>query len=227
MRAKKEGFIAPRGPRWPGTGPNGKEWALSGDIDVCDCSPSPLFHAERNMTMSFTAEEVAKLMGQSSTGSSSVGNKVPGYDEQVRVVADRVSIAGYPYSIETASGDVYCGRVESLLGSQVTRRTGLSAIFFILGFVSFWIVGALDSEICRYFPSVCRPKSGVCAELGKCGSSPLRMVEVFAVYLGPSVAFAVIAAIFSAQRRGFCRWLILAVSLVFVHLLLMEGLRFT
>jgi hypothetical protein len=110
---KKEGFIAPRGPRRPGTGPNGKEWALSGDINVCDCSPPPLFHAERNMTMSFTAEEVAKLMGQSSTGSSSVGNTVPAYDEQVRVVADRVSIAGYPYYIETASGDVYCGRVES------------------------------------------------------------------------------------------------------------------
>ena len=32
---KQDGFIAPKGPRLPGTGPNGKPWALSGDINVC------------------------------------------------------------------------------------------------------------------------------------------------------------------------------------------------
>ncbi|TGN99310.1 hypothetical protein [Burkholderia sp. USMB20] len=59
---KQEGFIAPAGPRWPGTGPNGKPWALSGDINVCGCNPPPVFYAERGMSMSFTAEEAATLV---------------------------------------------------------------------------------------------------------------------------------------------------------------------
>lgn len=59
---KREGFIAPRGPRWPGTASNGKQWALSGDINVCGCNPPPVFHAERGMTMSFTAEQATALI---------------------------------------------------------------------------------------------------------------------------------------------------------------------
>ncbi|WP_426396796.1 M35 family metallo-endopeptidase [Ralstonia sp. R-29] len=57
---KREGFIAPEGPRHAGTGPNGKPWALSGDINVCGCHPAPVFYAERAMKMSFTSEEVAR-----------------------------------------------------------------------------------------------------------------------------------------------------------------------
>ncbi|WP_395067764.1 hypothetical protein [Paraburkholderia silvatlantica] len=66
---KEEGYIAPRGPRWPGTGPNGKQWALSGDINICGCNPPPIFRPirERHMTMSFTADEAARLMAPSST----------------------------------------------------------------------------------------------------------------------------------------------------------------
>jgi hypothetical protein len=59
---KQEGFIAPQGPRWPGTGPNGKPWALSGDINICGCNPPPAFYAERGMSMSFTAMEAATLV---------------------------------------------------------------------------------------------------------------------------------------------------------------------
>ncbi|WP_296650109.1 hypothetical protein [Paraburkholderia sp.] len=59
---KQEGFIAPKGPRWPGTGPNGQQWALSGDINVCGCNPPPVFYAERGMSMTFTAEEAAALV---------------------------------------------------------------------------------------------------------------------------------------------------------------------
>ncbi|MDR3095823.1 MAG: hypothetical protein LBV73_01970, partial [Paraburkholderia sp.] len=32
---EQEGFIAPRGPRRAGTGPNGQQWALSGDVNIC------------------------------------------------------------------------------------------------------------------------------------------------------------------------------------------------
>jgi hypothetical protein len=58
---KRRGFIAPKGPRWPGTGPNGEQWALSGDINVCGCNPPPIFYAERGMSMIFTSEQVARL----------------------------------------------------------------------------------------------------------------------------------------------------------------------
>lgn len=57
---KQAGFIAPQGPRWAGTGPNGKPWALSGDINVCGCKPSPVFHAMRSMKMTFTSEDIAQ-----------------------------------------------------------------------------------------------------------------------------------------------------------------------
>jgi hypothetical protein len=57
----QEGFIAPKGPRRPGTGPNGQPWALSGDINICGCSPPPVFYAERGMSMTFTAENIATL----------------------------------------------------------------------------------------------------------------------------------------------------------------------
>lgn len=65
---KQQGFIGPQGPRWPGTAPNGKPFALSGDINVCGCNPPPVFYAERSMSMSFTAEQAAALVA-SSTGS--------------------------------------------------------------------------------------------------------------------------------------------------------------
>lgn len=60
---EQEGFIAPKGPRWPGTAHNGQQWALSGDINICGCSPPPVFYAERGMSMSFTSEQAAALMG--------------------------------------------------------------------------------------------------------------------------------------------------------------------
>lgn len=58
----QKGFIAPKGPRWPGTGPNGMRWALSGDINVCACNPPQVFHAERGMSMTFAPEEAAALV---------------------------------------------------------------------------------------------------------------------------------------------------------------------
>ncbi|MGF6568594.1 hypothetical protein ABH945_000670 [Paraburkholderia sp. GAS333] len=113
---KQEGYIAPRGPRWPGTGPNGKKWALSGDINICGCNPPPLFYPsrERHMTMSFTSDEAARLMGKATpVSSSAVASSVAIYDEQVRAVAARASLAGYPYLIEKADGQTVCGRIES------------------------------------------------------------------------------------------------------------------
>ena len=53
---KKEGFICPSGPRLPGTTENGKMWALSGDINICNCDPHPVFDATRNYTMTMDGE---------------------------------------------------------------------------------------------------------------------------------------------------------------------------
>lgn len=59
---KREGFIAPAGPRRPGTAPNGKPWALGGDINICGCNPPPVFHAPvHGMRMTFTDEEIARM----------------------------------------------------------------------------------------------------------------------------------------------------------------------
>lgn len=57
---RKTGSIAASGPRRLGTAWNGKDWALSGDINICDCDPAPVFSAQRNMTMLLTSEEIAR-----------------------------------------------------------------------------------------------------------------------------------------------------------------------
>lgn len=113
---KQEGYIAPRGPRWPGTGPNGKQWALSGDVNICGCNPPPIFYSihERHMTMSFTSGEAARLMGKATpVSSNAVASSVAIYDEQVRAIAARASLAGYPYFVETSDGRTAAGRLDS------------------------------------------------------------------------------------------------------------------
>ena len=110
---KQEGYIAPKGPRWPGTGPNGQQWALSGDINICGCTPSPVFYAERNMHMVFTAEESARLTGKAVAGASIGIASAAAYDEQVCAVGDKSALVGYPYFIETSAGAVHSGRVDA------------------------------------------------------------------------------------------------------------------
>lgn len=46
---KREGFVAPTGSRNPGRMENGQPWALDGDINVCNCNPAPVYHAQRFM----------------------------------------------------------------------------------------------------------------------------------------------------------------------------------
>lgn len=90
---KREGFIAPAGPRLPGTAPNGQQWALSGDINACGCSPPPVFHAERSMKMIVTSHEAAEPvksrrvpMSEDEVPIASVAADIAlDYDEQVRV----------------------------------------------------------------------------------------------------------------------------------------------
>ncbi|WP_174998015.1 hypothetical protein [Burkholderia lata] len=117
----QKGFIAPKGPRWPGTGPNGKPWALSGDINVCGCNPPPVFYAERAMRMSFTTEQVAALTGPIRNHADSAPAADGRHGEQY-VLCDEQSgrpLACVRYRIYTASGQVFSG-VTDLEGN--TRR---------------------------------------------------------------------------------------------------------
>ncbi|WGS40261.1 hypothetical protein LFL97_10900 [Burkholderia sp. JSH-S8] len=125
---KQEGFIAPKGPRWPGTGPNGNQWALSGDINVCGCNPSPVFHAERNMRMVFTAEQAAALTGQSAPRSPLAIHAE--HDEQfvLRDVDTGRPLARVRYRIRTASGKVFSGVTDATGHTQRVTTTNTESL---------------------------------------------------------------------------------------------------
>ncbi|MCA8277205.1 hypothetical protein LGN17_32480 [Burkholderia sp. AU30280] len=107
---KREGFIAPEGPRLPGTGPNGQQWALSGDINACGCHPPPVFYAERGMRMVIGNEYLAAQKGQGSGNFQSTADDA-GYDEQYVLRSERTGspLARVPYRIHTSSGKLFSG----------------------------------------------------------------------------------------------------------------------
>jgi hypothetical protein len=107
----------------------------------------------------------------------------------------------------------------------VIKRSALTLGFFLLGFVSLFAFGVLDAHMCATFAKLCEPKPGQCTELGKCGSSLALDLKVFAVYLGPSIVFAIAAAIASARRRSGRFWLLLTALLVIAHWTVMEAVR--
>ncbi|AQQ41015.1 MULTISPECIES: hypothetical protein [Burkholderia] len=108
---KREGYIAPQGPRWPGTGPNGKQWALSGDINVCGCNPPPVFYAERGMRMTFTAGETATLTGRQPDAAK---RSFVVHDEQFTLLDDsRRPLASIRYRIVTDAGQIFTGTTDT------------------------------------------------------------------------------------------------------------------
>ncbi|WP_175834174.1 hypothetical protein [Burkholderia cenocepacia] len=124
---KQEGFVAPVGPRWPGTGPNGKPWALSGDINVCDCNPPPVFYAERGMKMTFATEEVARLTGKNDLGVAPASGRTAVHDQQfvIRNKKSRQPVAGVRYWITNYRGDVLASGATDAQGRTmrvVTRK---------------------------------------------------------------------------------------------------------
>ena len=100
---KREGYIAPQGPRRPGNGPNGKQWGLSGDINICGCNRPPIFYAERGMRMIFTAEEAATLSGRKPVvADRSFARSTAVHDEQFTLLDDtRLPLANIRYQIVT------------------------------------------------------------------------------------------------------------------------------
>jgi hypothetical protein len=121
---KREGFIAPKGPRRKGTGPNGKGWALSGDINICGCNPAPAFYAERGMMMTLAAHEIEAW--RQANGLPSLAESVrihAGYDELI-VLKDEQGqpVVNQRYRIETADGQVFEG-VTNDAGETTRVRT--------------------------------------------------------------------------------------------------------
>jgi hypothetical protein len=117
---KREGFIAPNGgPRHGGTAPNGKQWALGGDINVRGCNPPPVFHApERGMFMRFTSEEIASMSASIIPAHAAQRADMSGpaeYDDYY-VLIDQASgkpIANAVYAIKRADGSVEHGTTDS------------------------------------------------------------------------------------------------------------------
>lgn len=58
---KREGYISPRGPRHAGTAENGRQHALSGDVNACGCEPPPVFQVVRTMMETIGEGDVARM----------------------------------------------------------------------------------------------------------------------------------------------------------------------
>jgi uncharacterized Zn-binding protein involved in type VI secretion len=112
-----EGFIQCIQPRLPDRF-NGVEYALSGDLCICNCRPAPKLIADqsaKSQTFLFADEDLTR--GEDlATG--------PAYDEQPRLVAP--PIEGLPYCVETADGRIFSGRTgrDGLLPRVATEGEG-------------------------------------------------------------------------------------------------------
>jgi hypothetical protein len=110
----QDGFIGPRGFRWDGTASNGQQWALSGDINVCGCSPPPIFHAERNMAQVFDADEGA-LFGRGNSPIQPAQIARGAFDQYFRLTDQRTGkpLRGVPYRIVTEDDEEFEGHTDS------------------------------------------------------------------------------------------------------------------
>lgn len=86
---------------------NGREFALSDDLCICNCSPAPKLIAEQTVKFQLLALVPDELVHSASvTPARPLAS--PGYDEQPRLVAP--PIEGMPYFIVTAEGRTFSGR---------------------------------------------------------------------------------------------------------------------
>jgi len=116
---KREGFVAPNGgPRHGGTAPNGKQWALGGDINVCGCNPPPVFHTpERGMFMRFTSEELVQMgvpvVSPFASQRASAPEDVE-HDDYYALIDQESGkpVANTVYAIKRADGDIEHGTTD-------------------------------------------------------------------------------------------------------------------
>lgn len=115
---KKAGFICPSGPRLPGTAENGKQHALSGDVNICDCKPPPVFFAVRNMTENITSSDIERMGAVYKPVGKPLASSAPAptqaYDHRFQAVSERTGqpLVNYPYTITLASGAEVSGHTD-------------------------------------------------------------------------------------------------------------------
>jgi hypothetical protein len=131
---KREGFIAPKGPRRKGTAPNGKEWALSGDVNICGCNPAPVFYAERGMMVTLAPHEIEawrQAAGLPPLAESTRARRQ--YDELI-VLKDEQGhpVANQRYRIETADGQIFEGVTNNAGETTRIRTDGPTQLFIEL-----------------------------------------------------------------------------------------------
>ncbi|WP_232430781.1 hypothetical protein [Burkholderia ubonensis] len=102
---------------------------MSGDINVCGCNPPPVFYAERNMRMVFTAEQVATLTGQGALRSAAEGRVE--HDEQyvLRDADTGRPLARVQYRIRTASGKVFSGVTDATGHTQRVTTNSIESLY--------------------------------------------------------------------------------------------------
>jgi hypothetical protein len=122
---KKVGFISPSGPRLPDKAENGQQHALSGDINVCDCKPAPVFFAIRNMTETITSEDIARMNGVYKRASGG-GHASVNFGEQFLLRDERTgrSLSHIHYRIRSASGVTAVGITDSAGKTQRIEFAG-------------------------------------------------------------------------------------------------------
>lgn len=101
------GFIVCTGPRLPSTGPDGRESALSGDLCMCKCEPSPFLLASQD----FCYIEVDDAYQPFHDGRLHATTDAE-YDEQV-CTSGKGASTGYPFLIEAPCQDAHFGRLDS------------------------------------------------------------------------------------------------------------------
>jgi hypothetical protein len=123
---KREGFIAPKGPRRKGTAPNGKEWALSGDVNICGCNPAPVFYAERGMMVTLAPHEIEAW--RQAAGLPPLEKSVDVYREYAELIVLKDEqghpVADQRYRITTADGRTFDGVTNGAGETTKVRSDG-------------------------------------------------------------------------------------------------------
>ncbi|WP_414448575.1 PAAR domain-containing protein [Burkholderia sp. 22PA0099] len=129
------GTLVCTGPRLSSTGPDGREAALSDDLCVCQCEPSPRLLASQYVSYIDTRD--APQSGHRSRFRATANIE---YDEQVCPAGNGVS-KGYPFFIETPGGYTHFGRLDS--------EGNLPRIYsaYADDYVVFWGDEALERQV--------------------------------------------------------------------------------
>ncbi|CBJ40212.1 membrane protein of unknown function (plasmid) [Ralstonia solanacearum CMR15] len=94
-------------------------------------------------------------------------------------------------------------------------------MFAVFGLLSLLVADSVHTWLCAHIANFCRPYTGPCPGIDTCWQGVWESALLGAIYLGPAVAFAAAAFLFSARRRSLRAWTVLLVGLTVLHALIM------